>query len=96
MTFQSYMDVSMEETFDFFGHALLDYIRLIFMQAFQNNPALITSLQDIFTQFLSFYSENGLLANIAAASMQDMSHQAIDFRNNEQTHKSILHPLRTR
>jgi hypothetical protein len=90
MTFQSYMDVSMEETFDFFGHALLDYIRLVFMQAFQDDPALQTSLQGIFTQFLDFYTRNGLLANIAAASMQDMQHQAIDFRKNEQTHNSIF------
>ena len=90
MTFQSYMDVSMEETFDFFGHAILDYIRLIFMQAFQDDPALKTSLQGVFTQFLDFYSKNGLLANIAAASMQDMRHQTIDFRKNEETHNSIF------
>jgi len=60
------------------------------MQAFQDDPALQTSLQGIFTQFLDFYTRNGLLANIAAASMQDMKHQAIDFRKNEQTHNSIF------
>jgi len=91
MVFQSYLDVDMEETFDFFGHALLDYVRLIFMQAFEDNPGMKTSLRAVFVRFLNFYSNQGILANFAADALQDMGGtDAIDFRNNESTHQSIF------